>query len=297
MNNALSDTFGHDSRAEPSSRLHLCDLRHALRQILPASWSEATARISLAGELRHAGALADIVGLLSQGGRTGSLLIASEHGVRVLVTEGGCLAGAGTTILSERIGELLHRARAIGRDEIDEASIVAAIDGRRIGEVLVHEGRLDVAVFDALLHRQAEEIFYAAIRVDFGVFAFIEDTVRAVRLPTLGPSLLSLLMESARQSDEWAAHRETVPSNDHVPRRVTPEPAEPVDADLEAVFSLCDGTRSVDEIARHAHLFELEAIEVLCRLVKMKRLVIDGPPDAPPISTLRLTKRPRHRRV
>lgn len=127
------------------------ELRAALRQLVPASLGHAEVPVRLAGEIHVAGALCDIVALLAQAGRTGTLIVASADAVRALSIERGELVGASTTAPAERIGEVLYRSGEIARDDIDEAAMVAALDGRLFGNALVSLGRIEEATLDTLL--------------------------------------------------------------------------------------------------------------------------------------------------
>lgn len=268
-------------------------LREALRELVPTTLRKSAQTVSLAGELRQPGALSDIAAFLAQSGRSGTLVVASADGVRSLTTEGGDLASASSTIASERIGELLQRIADVSPDELDEASVIAAIDGRRVGDVLVSEGRVEAAALESIAHKQAEQIFYAALAVDTGVFCFVEAAERESRTTLVAcgscprASLMSLLMEGARRCDEMVVMREKVVSSRMLPTRrhghghghgrdadtssLTPE--------LTRLLSLCDGMHNVDELGRAVGLMEYEATEAIFRLAKASLIDLVEPPD------------------
>jgi hypothetical protein len=217
MRNASVGSFEEDPMTHAISGFellgedHASHLRTSLRKLLELvpfgfGYRGADVPVSLAGEIRTAGALADILALLAQSGRAGTLIVEDAEGARALSVARGELVRASSTVPAERIGALVHRAIPITRDELDEASVLAAIDGRRLGEVLVSDGRIDAKRLDALLARQAEAIFHAALAVSEGAFCFVEEDIdAAARADDERPSLIGLLMEGARRADELGA--------------------------------------------------------------------------------------------
>jgi len=270
--------FGRVSETRLKTAVDPQPLRDALRELVPSSLIKGELVVSLAGEIRQSAQLSDVVAWLAQSGRSGTLIVTTNEGVRALAIENGALLGAYTSVLSERIGELLQRTARVSSEEIDEASVMGAIDGRPVGEVLVEAGRIDVATRDSLLARRAEEIFYAALRVSEGLFCLVDSTCGLPALPGARPSLLALLMEAARRADEMAVFRELVGSFHHVPKRrdgaALPDDAS---AALRAVFDACDGNRTVEEVARECCLLEFEATEHVYQLAKKSLLEIAPP--------------------
>src|SRR5688572_13226566 len=139
MTRAVSG-FGPISETRLKSAIDPRPLREALRELVPTSLVKGDLVVSLAGEITSAAAMSDVVAWLAQSGRSGTLVVATTEGVRAIALAGGELVGAFTTVLCERIGELLQRAGGVSPEEIDEASVMGAIDGRPVGEVLVEAG-------------------------------------------------------------------------------------------------------------------------------------------------------------
>jgi hypothetical protein len=295
---AVSRTEGTlDAMGNAASRFHVrlraggdapvAQLRSALRTLLAAGFRGAAGALSedvpvrLAGELHVAGALYDVVAMLAQAGRSGTLVVTSPEAVRALSIERGDLVSACTTAPNERIGEVLYRSGEIAREDIDEALMVSAIDGRRLGEVLVALGRASASSVDSRLERQAEEIFYAALRVDDGVFCFVDECIGAELADArrARSSLTSLLMEAARRMDEMLLFRERVPSSRHIPERasVVPPSGRELAPELAAVLDRCDGCRSVAEIGRAVGLLEFEVTQAIHRLAVEGRVEIAPP--------------------
>lgn len=275
--NAISGFHPVDRRASASSAVPTAELRSALARLLPETFRDSKLAIRLAGELHIAGGLCDIIALLAQAGRSGTLIVSSPDAVRAMAIERGELVGASTTAPGERIGEVLYRSGEIAQDDIEEATMIAAIDGRLIGEVLVGLGRVEERTLESLLTRQAEEIFYAALRVDDGVFCFVDERVSVPMNATTRPTLLSLLMEAARRMDEMLVFREVVGSSRHIPARLDDAGAVTLTDELASILELCDGLRSVADIGREVGLLEFEATRSIHQLASKGLLEILGP--------------------
>lgn len=292
--------LGDELEREPESWFDTGSVRGALRGLVPPGWLPMASAVSLAGEIVGEGSLADIVAFIAQSGRSGTLLVASRTAVRALAVERGSLVGAATSCVSERLGEFVHYAMGIPRDELDEISVLAAIDGRRMGEVLVADGICGADAIDALARKRTEQIFYGALATQEGVFSFLDESLSLPRL-SQGLPLVGLVMEAARLSDELKRHRQWVPSLDavvrlgpnaagacdatdqHHPANFPPELAGP----LVRVLARCDGERTVAEIGRAAGLFEYELTAAVAHLVSVGLVTLgDGPePDAAQDST------------
>jgi hypothetical protein len=268
---------GTSSQAGPKPPSPCEDLRAALRRLVPAAFPRPDVAVRLAGEIQVAGSLCDIVALLAQTGRSGTLIVSSADATRALAIERGELLGASTTAAAERIGEVLYRSGEISRDDIDEALMIAGIDGRFFGEVLVSLGRVNENMLEALLTRQAEEIFYSALRVEDGTFCFVDERLGVPLTAGPRPAVLSVLMEAARRMDEMLVYRESVASARHVPSQLPPATEAELSTELATIRDLCNGERSVAEIGREVGLLEFEVTQALLELVTKGMIEVLGP--------------------
>lgn len=263
---------------EPTSRLQpMEELRTALRRLVPSGFPRGEVPVRLAGEIHVAGSLCDIVALLAQSGRSGTLVVSTADALRAIAIECGELVGASTTAPYERLGEVLYRSGSLGRHEIEEIVMMANIEGRLFGETVVSMGRLDRTSLEALLVRQAEEVFYAALRADDGVFCFVDEALGVPMTATTRPSLGGLLMEAARRMDEMLMFRERVSSSRHVPARSDAPPGTSLSAEAHAVLALADGSRSVEEIGRELGLLELDVTREVYELSRAGLVDVGSP--------------------
>jgi hypothetical protein len=227
----------------------------------------APERVALAGDIDAAGGLFDVIAFVHQSGWSGALhaLEGSTH--RTVWFKRGEIQTCGSNIDSDRLGELLYRYGRISREVLDRA-IAQVGPHRRLGQALVEMGAVSSHDVFTFIRKQVEEVFFALLRVRQGCF-FFERSKGDEKLPDLALSTQNLLLEGARRMDEMHYFREKIPSSDCLPVRrhgtVRPPPAE---EQARSVLELCDGTRTVDDVARESQLGEFEATRALYQLVQ-----------------------------
>ena len=235
-----------------------------LMRRIEGAFADATLR--LAGQVRLAGALCDVLALIGQSGWSGSLIVNDDAGTRTIEFDAGRVVGAGSTVRLERFGELVYRFGLANREQIDNARHSAAISGTSLAEALAE---LEVVTEDDLepvRRRHVEEIYYASVRVRNGAFYFFDKRLLGHELPRPHPSALELLMEGARRMDEMLVYREHVPSEKHVPA-VTATRSPPSGV-LGETLARCNGKRSVADVGRHMGMLDYEITQVMARLVR-----------------------------
>ncbi|HWL86709.1 MAG TPA: DUF4388 domain-containing protein [Polyangiaceae bacterium] len=248
--------------------------------IVLRSEAEAAPVLKLAGEIRTPGALCDVVALIAQSNWHGELVVIEESGARSLLFDAGTLVNATSTVPSERLGETLYRFGVVTKEELERIILVSNASGKRLGEAAIELDFVTAEELYPMMSRQAEEIFYGALRVGDGMFYFYdrydEKSILRHNLHTAG-----LLMEGARRMDELRFFREKIPNDDYVPvraafmspnsspraetaavRDVTKVPEE-----LSPVYEECDGKRSIAEIGRRIGQLEFEVTRAIFQLV------------------------------
>lgn len=229
----------------------------------------------LAGEITTPGALCDVVTLVGHAGWNGELVVLDGVTSRSLFFEHGTVIGARSSIESDRIGEVLYRYGALNRAQI-EATLAAATPDERFGEVAVKLGFVSRERLYQLLAKQAEEIGYGVLLVGDGTFYFLdrfdeEQVACRQNLP-----VTSLLMEAVRRMDETRYFRERIPSEHHVPARVS-DRLPPSDAALRRAWDAIDGQRSVAELARVTGQGEFEITQELFQLAQTGKVAVHAP--------------------
>jgi hypothetical protein len=228
----------------------------------------------LAGEITGPGALCDVVSMVGQARWHGELVVLDGATSRSLFFEHGHVVGARSSVEGDRIGEVLYRYGALSREQIHDTLAAAAPDAR-FGEAAVKLGFVTRERLYQLLGKQAEEIVYRVLLVGEGMFYFLEsfDEEQIASRQNLVVSML--LVEAVRRMDELRYFRERIPSDKHVPVRVSDRA--PPEGELRAVYDAVDGQRSVAELSRAIGQGEFEATRAIFQLVQSGRVVIHTP--------------------
>jgi hypothetical protein len=236
------------------------------------TWGDAV--LKLAGEIRTPGALSDIVALASQSGWRGELIVLAEAGNRSFYFDGGTIIAATTTVPDERLGEVMYRFGVITREQLETIVRATSESGKRLGEVAVETGIVSAEKLFAMMAQQVEEVFFAAVHVSEGAFYFFDrfDEKNILRRHNLNAG--GLLMEAARRMDEMRFFREKVPNDQYI---AMPVPGKKPADDLQKVFDLCDGTKSVADIGRAMGRLEFDVTRDVFQLVSSGCVTVTAP--------------------
>ncbi len=231
--------------------------------------------LRLAGKLRTPGALADAVSLVSQAAWGGELIVISDEGTRSVYFEGGNVAGVATTVQDERLGEMLYRFDLITRAQLVQTLTDARVTQRRFGELAMALNFVSAQKLFPVLQAQVETVFFAVLRVGKGMFYLYDRFDETALIHRHNLNTASLLMESARQIDEMRFFRERIPSADYVP---VPSPGgrKPPE-ELQPIYRLCDGRRSVGQIGNRLGMLEFDVTRAVYQLVSGALLAIVPP--------------------
>lgn len=244
------------------------------RELIIAQGMGSDAVLKLAGEIRTPGAMSDIVALAAQSQWTGELVVLEEAGTRSFYFDRGTIIHGSTTVADERLGEMLYRFGVITREQLDTIVKVSTESGKRLGETAVELGAVPADKLFAMMARQVEEVFYAAVFVSEGTFFFFDrfDEKNIVRRLSLNAG--GLLMEAARRMDELRFFREKIPNDGYIP---VPVPGKKPPDELAAIFEKMDGQRSIAEIGRLMGQLEFEVTHSAFQLLSSGIIVVVAP--------------------
>jgi hypothetical protein len=237
-------------------------------------WMRATTpnasagRILMMGELLSRMTVVEVLNIVTSTNWRGEMHVVGPRGSRILTVDQGALKHAQTDFDSERLGEQLIRAGLLSRKHLEQHLPQKPKD-RRFGQYLVDLGLLDGEVLFKQLQRQAETIFYASLLVDSGQYWFVAPPDAApTPATTIHVPLQALLMEGVQRLDEMALFRERIPHNRLFPSVSDTHPSRTsLEAGAMAVLALCDGTRSIDELARATSLGEFPTLKIIYGLM------------------------------
>jgi hypothetical protein len=248
------------------------------------SEGEAEARIcGLAGQIRSAGALCEVLSFVAHTGWRGEFLVHDDldGAVRSIFFEEGYVIAAQSTAINERLGEVLYRHGVLTREQVTACADASADRSVRFGEAAVRLGLLRREDVFARMTRQTEEIFYGMLLVTRGMFYFLDGFVDEQLSWRDRLSVGVLVRDGIRRMHEARYFRARIPSELHIPARV-PGVAPP-EPDPLGVYAATDGTRSVLELSRAVGAGEFEVTRALFQLVQSGHVAVRPPRLAPSV--------------
>lgn len=226
--------------------------------------------MAIKGSLKEA-SLADVLQLLTLGGKSGCLSVADRNSFGYIYFDKGRICYASIVNRRDRLGDLLVKAGHITQAQLDGAIERQGHErGKRIGEILVDQGAISREALEAHMRLQIEEAVYFLFTWSQGSFNF-ESDVRPDEqdfLVSINPE--SLLLEGARRIDEWSLIEKKIPSFDLIfsvdterlrasQVQLTPE--------QEHLLPLFDGKRDVQHVIEDSGLGEFEVGKALYGLI------------------------------
>lgn len=231
------------------------------------------------GEVRSPGILCDILSFIARCGWRGELFVFGGVDQRSIYFDQGQVVGARSTVVRERLGEVLYRHGVLTREQVEQCSS-ATIEGRvRFGEAAVKLGFVTRERLFRLMARHVEEIVFGVLMVDEGTYYFLEgfDDASLSSLEKLGVG--DLLREGVRRVHETRFFRARIPSEQHVPYRVAGHA--PPSPDPLGVYGAIDGERSVADLCHTLRQGEFEVTRALFQLVQGGSVAVRPPRVAP----------------
>jgi hypothetical protein len=245
-------------------------------------------RVLMAGEIVSPTSLLEILNVIANASFRGEMHVLTPDAHRVLGIDQGALKHATSDHPDDRLGEVLYRNGILSKAQLD--AILADVDPeRRFGQLVVEKGLLTQEALFAQLQRQVEQIFFGAMLAREGRYVFLQNEdsglapIHQVHLP-----IQQLLMEGVQRIDEMALFRERIPNDDWVPEPLPRMSAFSLDENMQTVFARCDGTRTIEDIARETGLGQFLTVKALYGLLQQGLIVLRPPKSADAAAVQRL---------
>lgn len=250
----------------------------AARRVPAAGGAAEGARCLLCGDLASF-PMADFLGFLHTARLGGTLTVSSGGADRAVHFRDGEVRGARSDVVGERVGEV-----AVRLGFLQPAQLAEVVGGARpVGKALVERGYLSAANLWKCFHEQVAAVFHAILTAREGVFALVERTEAEAPGTPLAVNTQQLLMDGIRRIDELGLFRSRIPGPGAWLRRCQPHRPVTLQPLEEALLALVDGSRTVAEVAREAHLPEFDATKVLYHLAEAGYLeAAEAPAPGPP---------------
>ena len=187
-----------------------------------------------------------------------------------LIFHEGRLVRAATNRREERIGNIILQKEHLTSDRLDMLVNDATVQGKKIGQYLVEKGLISLDALQKILSLQMEQILVDIFLWQRGYFYFLERPIGKELIVNYDP--LNLARVATYRGFSLAEFRNKIPNRKLIFR---PSPcAETRQEEIQQrlsnthkfIFSLVDGTRNIEQLARFSGIDENSAIEILHKL-------------------------------
>lgn len=242
--------------------------------------------LRLCGEITTASVLCDVFAMVGQSRWAGELSVFDGASNRSVFFEAGNVVSAQSNAEGERLGEVLYRYGALTQDQI--ATVMKAVTAEtRFGEAAVRMCLITREKLFQLIAKQVEEIVYATLRTENGMFYFLDRFDESRITSRQNFTVNSLIMEGVRRMDEMKFFRERIPSAQHVPERVKGR-VPPTGEELARVYGGIDGARSISDICRVVGQGEFDVTRLVFQMLQEGCVVVRAPRPTGPAAIVAL---------
>lgn len=225
--------------------------------------------------------VAELMGLISSGLRTVTLVLQGPTARRRFVFRDGQVVFASSTDLSERMGPVIWRHGMITLEQLQEAEPKVTPQAK-LGKVLMDAGLVSAAQLYRGMQLQVKEILFGAFVEAEGEFALLDEgenpELNTVRLQERARDLV---LEGMSRAEEMALLRQAF-DMEGVPKKK--DGPKPTVLEQVAVWNRIDGKMSVRDVVRTSRLGDYAALKALRDLVGGGRVTARPPP--PPKTAL-----------
>ena len=241
----------------------------------------------LSGDLR-AIPLADVLLLLNNNRKTGSLRCLQPDVTKTVEWEGGEIVFARSSRPEDRLGAYLLSRGRVTSAHLEQAKREAGAR-ERLGRTLVRLGAMKPDDLWDAVRGQVVEIVYSLFHWKEGFFDFREGPPTSEKI-ALQTSMMNVIMEGTRRLDEWSRVKQKIQSDRVIlaPVKALEDVARSVKlSEFEkSVMGLVDGRRTVRDIVALAGRSEFDSWQALYALlsagvVRVQLLAFDTPAAAP----------------
>lgn len=213
----------------------------------------------------------DVLSLVHSIGQEGELLFSLPDATKRLYLRNGNIVFASSTLLDDRLGEMLLARGRLDRATFESASAVTS-PSKKFGRVLVERGILTAHDLYDAVRDQIEGIVHSLFAYEDGTFVFNAQKISIANPIRLPHAMTHYILEGVRVNDELRMSLESV-SDRLLVLRKTATPLDAVQAEghpgmLRDVAALVDGIAPVWQILARSTWSEVNTLLALARLLK-----------------------------
>jgi curved DNA-binding protein CbpA len=227
--------------------------------------------VSSSGEITNMTVPRLFQGLLAEK-KTGTMVFTRDPVVKKVHVAGGDVFFASSSLSEDRLGEWLHRAGTITRQQCDAAAEVVKRTGNRQGAVLVELGYITPAVLDEGVRYQVRHIVFSVFNWRNGRYWFDDSPAPHFDIGPLVISTGDLIIEGLRGM-EWSVIRRSLPPLKTILRPVAhrslPLQGEELGQDHRTVLTYIDGSTSIEEICSRSGIGDFNTLRAIYALLAL----------------------------
>ncbi len=194
--------------------------------------------------------LPELLQWLSQGQKTGTLVIDGGKVKKRIFFRGGVIISSASTDPSEYLGRFLMNHGYITEEQANTALSKQKDEKKLLGQILVGMGTITEEQLQEVLQLKAEESIYDIFTWPEGDFVFLDDELPSETFIGMSLDVQWIVLEGSRRMDEWVRIREWVPSVQAVPVLVADYESLDIDEVDKRILAWIDDDRSVEEISQ-----------------------------------------------
>ena len=250
-----------------------------LKRVMPSDSGDSVGLV-VAGTLGRI-PVPDVLSLVHSIGQEGELVFSLPDATKRLFLRNGNIVFASSTLLDDRLGEML-----LAQGRLDRTTFKSASDetspAKKFGRVLIERGILTAHDLYDAVRDQIEGIVHSLFNYTDGTFFFSAQPLALSNPIRLPHPMAHYILEGVRLNDELRASLESV-SDRLIVLRKTGKPLEEANAEghpgmLRDVAALIDGIAPVWQILARSTWSEVNTMLALARLLKAK--IIERVPAA-----------------
>jgi curved DNA-binding protein CbpA len=204
---------------------------------------------------------------------TGIVIFSNDGEIKKVFFRNGDILFASSNVKEDRLGEFLMRTGKLTSAQFEKSSEAMIKTGQKLGAVLFEMGLLTAQDLVAQVKLQVKEIVIKIFSWRNGSYQFNDRPLPVSEIIPIHMSTGDLIIEGIRNLD-WKSVRKSLPSLKTILRTST-DPSllfqsVHLDQDQRTVFSLIDGSKSIQEICLLSGLGDFNTLKAIYALLALR---------------------------
>lgn len=212
--------------------------------------------------------IADILQMLSIGGKTGELAITNEENLAYIYLNSGKLTNVHWVNREDKLGKILVKQGYLDKESIKEVlEIQKEETDKQLGEILLELELVKKDILKKSLKKQLRDAIVEISNWNSGYFVFESNRNAEKGGIPISVKVEDILLESAAFRDQFEAS--SIPSRDSI-LKVNKEKLDEFELKEEEgkLIDIIDGEKTIEEILEMTSLDEIKVLQILSKYIK-----------------------------